>query len=211
MPYKDRQLANAMKDAHADEVYGKFNQAGKGERAEHFYRALDPKGQAAVRYGMVANAMDKAFDETRQVFSPAKFASAMEKLGKAQGAVFRGAAKQEIEGFTKLMRHVERAGQYAENPPTGARTIPWLLGGAAAVNAPLAAKVAAMSGVARTLLTTDVGKRFLLASSKLDAGSPAMAKLLQRIERAMPGFGGAIVRTEGGESGAPLEQAARVK
>ena len=29
VPYKDRQLASAMKDAHADEVYGKFIQTGK--------------------------------------------------------------------------------------------------------------------------------------------------------------------------------------
>ena len=195
VPFKDRQLANAMKDAHADEIYTKFVQAGKGDRAEHFYGALDARGQAAVRYGMVANAMEKAVDETRNVFSPAKFALAMEKIKDARGAFFRGAAKQEIEGFTKLMRHVERAGQYAENPPTGQRVIPWLIGGAAAVNAPLAGQAAALSGIVRTMLTTGPGKRFLLAASKLEDGSRAMAKLLQRIEQTMPGMAGAAAHS----------------
>ncbi|WP_333679854.1 hypothetical protein [Dyella sp.] len=190
VPYKDRSLATALKDAPADEVFGRFIQAGKGERARNFYGALDPKGQAAVRYGMVANAMDKALDETRNVFSPAKFAGALDRIREAQGAFFRGDARREIDGFSKLMRHVERAGQFAENPPTGARTIPWLLGGAAAMNAPLAAKAAAVAGVAKALLTTAPGKRFLLASSKLEEGSPAMDKLLKRINQVMPKYSG---------------------
>ena len=100
------------------------------------------------------------------------------------------------------MRHVERAGQYAENPPTGARTIPWLLGGAAAANAPLAAKVAAVSGIARAMLTTGPGKRFLLAASNLEAGSPAMAKLLERVEQSMPRYAGTIA-TERAEDAPP--------
>lgn len=120
--------------------------------------------------------MDKAFDETRNVFSPARFAQALERVEKAQGAFFRGPAKQEIEGFTRLMRHVERAGQYAENPPTDARTIPWLLGGTAALNAPLEAKAAAVSGVAPCAVDDQRRQTFPAGVVRLDAGSPAMAK-----------------------------------
>lgn len=191
VPFKDRALASALKDAPADEVFGRFAKAGKGDRAQRFYQALDPKGQAAVRYGLVAQAMDKAVDESRQVFSPAKFAQTLAHLREPKDVFFQGQAKRELDGFAKLMRHVERAGQYAENPPTGQRVIPWLLGGAAALNAPLAAQLAAISGSARALLTTPAGQRFLLAASSLEEGSPAMAKLLQRIERTMPKLAGA--------------------
>ena len=186
VPYKDRALAMALKDAHPDEVYGKFIQQGKGERAQTFLDALDEKGKAAVKYGMVTTAIDKATNETTGVFSPAKFAASLEKVKEARGALFKGQDKWELDGFTKLMRHVERAGQYAENPPTGQRVIPWLIGGAATLNPATAAKAAGVAATAKLMFTTEAGKRYLLAASDLQVGSPAMQKLLGRIEKDMP-------------------------
>lgn len=206
VPYKDRMLASALKDAPADEVYGKFVQAGKGDRAQKFYEALDPKGQSAVRYGMVANALDKATNESTEVFSPAKFAQSLERVKEAQGVFFKGQDKWELDGFTKLMRHVERAGQYAENPPTGQRVVPWLVGGAAAMNPEAVATGLGLSTVARLMFTTAAGKRFLLAASDLQPSSPAMAKLLDKINQEMPRVAGAAGSRAVQGSGTTTEQ-----
>lgn len=186
VPYKDRALALALKEANPDEIYLRFIQQGKGDRAQAFINALDGKGRDAVKYGMVATAIDKATNETTGVFSPAKFAAALEKVKEARAVVFKGKDGWELNGFIKLMRHVERAGQYAENPPTGQRVIPWLIGGAATLDPATAGKAAAVITAAKLMFTTEAGKRYLLAASDLQPGSGAMQKLLARIEKEMP-------------------------
>ena len=40
---------------------------------------------------------------------------------RAFGNIFKGDDKKQMDGLVKLMRHIERAGQYKENPPTGKR------------------------------------------------------------------------------------------
>lgn len=64
---------------------------------------------------------------------PAKFALEFERMNAPYSKVFNGADKAQMDGFVKLMRHVERAGQYMENPPTGNRAVGVLMGGAAVV------------------------------------------------------------------------------
>jgi hypothetical protein len=198
VPYKDRLLAGALKDAAPDEIFGKFIQAGKGDRAQNFYNALDPKGQAAVRYGMVQNAVDAATNPTNGLdgasFSPARFAQNLERLKDASGVAFKGMDKFQLDGLTNLMRHVERAGQFAENPPTGNRLAPLLMSGgvgaaAATGHAPeLAAGWLSAAGL-KQLLTTKTGQRILLAASDMKPGSPAMEKLLQQA-KALGGVAG---------------------
>lgn len=198
VPYKDRLLAGALKDAAPDEIFGKFIQAGKGDRAQNFYNALDPKGQAAVRYGMVQNALEGATNPEKGLdgasFSPARFAQNLERLKDASGVAFKGMDKFQLDGLTNLMRHVERAGQFAENPPTGNRLAPLLLSGgagaaAATGHAPeLAAGWLSAAGL-KQLLTTKTGQRILLAASDMKPGSPAMEKLLQQA-KALGGVAG---------------------
>lgn len=186
VPYKDRALATALKSATPDEIFGQFMKVGRGDRAENFYNTLDPKGQAAVRYGLVQNALEQAINPGRgdqaAVFSPAKFAGYLEKMGDATGVAFKGQDKWEIDGLAKLMRHVERAGQFAENPPTGNRLAQMgtgvgllELGRFSPVSAAGAWSVAKLSKV---LLTSPAGKRLLLAASELPAGSKVMQDLV---------------------------------
>lgn len=191
VPYKDRALATSLKSDLPDEIYKKFVQvsrAGSGEdRAQKFYNALDPKGKAAVRYGMIANAIDNATIPEKEGFiSPGKFEQSLENIKSATGVFFKGGEKSELDGFRNLMEHSRRFGQFTENPPTGQRVIPWLMLGGAAIRPAEVAVVGAAAYVARQLVTTEAGKKFLLEASVLKPGSPAMQKLSDELARQMP-------------------------
>lgn len=180
---KDRAFANATRSIEPDQVFGQFMKAGKGDKAANFYKNLDPKGQAALRYQMAENALSKATNESTGSFSPAKFALEFERMNASYNSVFKGGDKAQMDGFIKLMRHVERAGQYMENPPTGNRVIPYLLGGAAVMEPTTIATTGALSGTMKVLFTTEAGKRILLAAKDLPPNSPKMASLLMQAQK----------------------------
>ena len=180
---KDKAFANATRSIEPDQVFDQFMKAGKGDKAANFYKNLDPKGQAALRYQMAENALNKAWDPTKEVFSPAKFAQEFERMSGPYSNIFNGADKAQMDGFVKLMRHVERAGQYMENQPNGQRAIDWMIAGTAAMNPALAVKVAGASAVAKALLTTEPGKRILLAAKDVPPNSPGMANLLMQAQK----------------------------
>lgn len=191
VPYKDRALATALRSDLPDEIYKKFIQvsrSGAGEdRAQKFYDALDPKGKAAVRYGMVANAIDSAsIPEKNGMLSPGKFAQSLEGVRNASGVFFKGMDKSELDGFKNLMEHSRRFGQFTENPPTGQRVIPWLVLGGAAIRPAEMATVGTAAYAVKQLITTEAGKRFLLEASVLKPGSPAMQRLSDELARQMP-------------------------
>jgi hypothetical protein len=193
-PAKDKLLANALKEANPDEVYSKFigigaREGGKGTgRAQTFYKALDNKGKAAVKYGMVSDAFEKAYKRDADQFSPALFASELDRHAAAKGVFFKGADKVEIDGFKNLMRHVERSAQAINKPDTGVRAIPYLIAGGALPASYMApGTTLTAAGVTygiKKLFTTDAGKRFLFSASTLKPGSEGLQKaanILQRI------------------------------
>ncbi|WP_336165225.1 hypothetical protein [Acinetobacter ursingii] len=180
---RDKALAKAISSQTPDQIFTAFIKVGQGDKAKNFYRNLDPKGQAALRFEMINRAIDKASNESKDVFSPAKFALEFERLRKPYENIFSGTDKAQMDSFVKLMRHVERAGQYAENPPTGNRIAPILMGGAAVANAPLAIKAAIATGIANALFTTKVGQRLLLSSKELPVGSEKLTNLLKLAEK----------------------------
>lgn len=195
VPYKAKAIARAFSDeSFPDEIYNAFIREGKGERARSFFNALEPKGQAAVRSGMIERAYEDAINPATGLFSPAKFAGELESIQKARDVFFKGEEKWKLDGLLKLMRHVERAGQYTENPPTGARLIQNILvsGGTAltAINPASAAAGGAMTvaggRLMRWMMTSPQGKRFLLASSELPPGSPRLESLITKLEKDMP-------------------------
>lgn len=167
MKRSDTAIANAMKNNKPDEIYKAFVKTGKGDRANNFYRALDPKGQAALRYQMADEAINKATNESTGSFSPANFAKEFEQLSEPYSQIFKGDDKKQMDGFVKLMRHVERAGQYKENPPTGLRLTDVAMVGGAMSNPTGTLQVAGIAAIAKTLLTTRAGKNLLLAANKL--------------------------------------------
>ena len=190
VPYKDKMISGAIKSSEPDQIYNAFIQSGKGDRAQNFYNTLDKDGQAAVRSQMVHNAMDAA-TSGKQPFSPAKFAQSLEKVKDASGVFFSGSDKMELDGFTNLMRHIQRAGEVMENPPTGQRVIQGVIGaegvsgltaamlGHPGALAPVAASVGAAKA-ANVMFKTAWGKSFLLAASDLKPGSQAMINLINQ-------------------------------
>lgn len=180
---KDKAFAASLRSDKPDEIFNQFMKSGKGDKAANFYKNLDPKGQAALRYQMAQNALDKAWNPNKEVFSPARFAQEFESMSAPYSNVFRGADKAQMDGFVKLMRHVERAGQYAENPPTGNRLVGVAFGLGAGVNPTLAAQGAGVSAIAKMLFTTDAGKRILLAAKDVPPNSPQMANLLMQAQK----------------------------
>ncbi|WP_180177469.1 hypothetical protein [Acinetobacter sp. YH12039] len=180
---KDKAFAKALRSAEPDQVFDQFMKSGKGDKAANFYKNLDPKGQAALRYQMAENAFAKAWDPNKEVFSPAKFAQEFERMNAPYSNIFKGSDKAQMDGFVKLMRHVERAGQYAENPPTGNRLVGIAFGLGAGVNPTLAAQGAGVSAIAKVLFTTEAGKRILLAAKDVPPNSPQMANLLMQAQR----------------------------
>lgn len=180
---KDRSLVQAMKSNKPDELFDQFVKAGKADRAENFYRSLDNKGQSALRYAMAENALNKAINPSTGIFSPAKFALEFERLREPYAQIFHGFAKAEMDGFVKLMRHVERAGQYLENPANGQRWIDFAMLGGAVIEPTTAVKGAVVSAMAKILFTTDIGKHILLAAKELPPDSPKLANLLKQAEK----------------------------
>lgn len=184
---KDKALANAMRSSEPDQIYRTFVQFGKGDKAANFYKNLDPKGQSAIKFEMANRALEKATNESTGVFSPAKFSNEFDRLGEPYKNLFSGIDKAEMDGFIKLMRHIERAGQYAENPANGSRLLmpgAMLATGASAVTAPVSTSVgiAGIYGMSK-LFTTPLGKRILLAAKELPADSPKMANLIKQAQQ----------------------------
>lgn len=187
VPYREGQLAKAIEKDLPDEIYGKFVRQGK-DRAEYFYKGLDPRGQAAVRYGMVQEAFEKATSGPHpDVFSPARFSGALRKIQEATGVFFKGQPQWEINGVTKLMQHAQRAGQFMENPPTGLRGSigTALVGGGLWSPAAVGGSLLSANGL-RTMLMTRPGRNFLLAASDLQPGSAAFQRALDRFLRTAP-------------------------
>lgn len=199
MQRSDKAIANAMKNNKPDEIYNAFVKTGKGDRANNFYQALDQKGQAALRYQMADEAINKATNESTGNFSPAKFAGEFERMAEPYSNIFKGDDKKQMDGLVKLMRHVERAGQYKENPPTGNRVIPWLVAGASTIDPTIAIRVIGMSAFAKSMLTTRAGKNLLLAANKLpEAQQAALDNLLKSAAKVSAAAGAKTADTVAG-------------
>lgn len=183
IPAKDKLLANALKNADPDEVYAKFittgtREGGKGTgRAAKFYNALDEKGRAAIRYGMVSDAFEKAIKEDGQ-FSPAQFAGHLDRYTTAKNVVFNPTEKAELDGFKKLMRATQKSYQELNQPETGVKTIPYIMSGALLYHPLTAVKAAAITLGLKQMFMSDAGKKFLLASSKIKEDSPAFTRYI---------------------------------
>lgn len=183
VPFKEAGFRDLVKTAEPEKAWRYLlSQGSLKSRAARMYNSLDEPGRSAVRYGMVKDALDNATNPNG-TFSPAKFAKYLEDHEEAVNAFFKGRDLTEIRGFQNLMRHVERAGQFAENPPTGNRLIPYLLGGAAVVEPSAAASIGAAGLTVRTLFQTTKGRNLLLGMGKVKPGSPQAQAISDRIAR----------------------------
>lgn len=169
-PLKETGLRQLVKSPEPEKAWRWLVSGDTPSRSARMYRALDGEGRAAVRYGLVKDAMEKATNPKGDI-SPARFARYLEDHQNAITTFFKGKDLREIQGFQNLMRHVERAGQYAENPPTGNRLVPFLLGGAAYASPGTAATVGGTAGAIKLMFQTKAGRDALLSMSEYKPGS----------------------------------------
>ena len=168
-----------------------------------------------VKFEMIQGAYEKAIGKVKsgggisseelKSFSPQKFSTALRSILDKETRVKKSGlfAPQEIDelsGTANIMSVVKRAGQFAENPPTGARWIDFLLGpgigyeagktlfGQAGGEGALAGAtgVAAYAGLMKFLTTTQIGKNLAFAASKISPTSPAMKMIMQQVYKNMP-------------------------
>jgi len=220
---RQRDLVQSMENIPTDQLTGTMFKPRQAEAAKEWYNALDTKGQAAARAEVITQALSDGPNPALrpaaggQMFSPDKFVGNIDRLGKVTGVVFpQGQQGQfEINGFVNLMRHFERAGQYAEYPPTGMRTGTLLrrlapIGAAitgTATGGPLAGAVwsggallteIAAGRAAKALLMTPGGRDFLLAASRLPPNSPQWAQMVNQLGQKLPAWTAEVLGNEAG-------------
>lgn len=180
VPFREEALIRRLAQENDPTASYKLFLSAAKQKPDTLYKSLGPKGRSAIKAGILNDALEGALSE-KTGFSPAKFALALEKRQNEVGVFFKGQDKAEIDGLIKVMRHAERAGQYAENPPTGNRLLPWLLGGALGAGALASPTTTAVVGGSvygiTKLLTSKTGRHFLLASSRAEPG-PAMQRII---------------------------------
>lgn len=182
VPFKEAGFKDLANTAEPEKVWRYLLANNTESRAVRMLNGLNKQGRAAVKYGLVRDAAEAATTQ-QGTFSPAKFAQYIERHDNAVNTFFKGADRRDIDGFVNLMRHVERAGQFAENPPTGNRLVPFLVGGAAFMEPTSAAAVAGTGLTARGLFQTKAGRDFLISASRLRPGTPEMQRLLEATTR----------------------------
>ena len=183
-------LANAVKNENPEQILNTLigRGAGKGTDskfvAEKLMKGLDKKGKDTVKYALLEKSYSEAIQENG-VFSPARFASNLEKFKARTGVLFDKENKAYIDGLTKYMRLAQNSGDFAANIKTGQKAVgtayALAAGAGGVVNAPATAMSAAsIKGVER-LFRTKRGRSFLIAMSKTTPESKQAADLITRI------------------------------
>jgi hypothetical protein len=182
-PYKEPGFRDLVRTGEPEKAWKYLTGQGAiPSRSQRMFNALDEKGRATVRYGLLKEAYTNALGPKGQ-FSPAKFATYIDEHDAAVQQFFKGAELKEIQGFKNLMRHVDRAGSYAENPPTGQRLFLPLLFGSGYYSVKLPALgVGAGLGV-RILFQTERGRDLLLQMAKAKPGSREAGSLSNTVAR----------------------------
>jgi len=169
------------------------------DRAIHLWNNLNDEGREAVKYGILDDAWNvathKAGSDMEVVFSPAMFASTLERYSKAIPTFFSKEDQLAIEGLKKLMRHTARGGQFAENVATGNRVLQAAIGGGLLGGAfydPEAVATLGVTGATLALIFgTNTGRRILVRAAGEAISPSEMGKLSQELMRMLPKAGAA--------------------
>lgn len=166
-----------------DQIYKKFIGRDSADLSRQFYDTLDPKGRAAVRERMVADAFNRASEGGR--FTPERYADEWEALQKDHGVFFTGTDKQQADGLANVMRHFDRIGKNSSSSAAqnaqralGAGTV--LLTGGGATAAKATGGMIGGSQLLSKILNGPSNQKFWLAASDLKPGSRAMTDLVNR-------------------------------
>jgi len=183
-------------DAVNDDMDKMFNVPGSIVGQE-FKKANDAFLQYDIKFDVLRQAYDKAMGTTKagEMFSPKKFSTELKNL--ANDPTYKRNIKwspneiEEMTGLANILQIVKRAGQFAENPPTGLRygllgTITGLgaaggvAGGVAGGTGALAG-AGAIAGITTFLTSTQAGKKIARTASKIEPKSPEMKRIVNMV------------------------------
>ena len=188
-------------DAVNEDMNTMFNVPGSIVGKE-FKKANDAFIQYDIKFDVLRQAYDKAMGTTKagEMFSPKKFSTELKNL--ANDPQYKKNIKwtpdevQEMTGLANILQVVKRAGQFAENPPTGLRygllsaltgmgaaggMVGGVEGGVGAV-----AGAGTIAGVITFLTTTQAGKKIARSASKIEPRSYQMKILMDQIYNQLP-------------------------
>jgi hypothetical protein len=173
VPFKDKAIITELSTLAPDKIANRLNTMTPDEVA-HVTSILGMKGKAAATLNMIDRAVEASKDLTRPAgyqFQPLQFAAKLQnkQFQESLGIVCKGEDKWAIDGFAKLMQHLNLSGQVGAPTLTFSQRM-----------------LSEPSVLTKWMLTTPRGKSLLLSASDLKAGSPAMAKVLDKIEQAIP-------------------------
>lgn len=209
VPFKNRALAQALSDESPEKMTRFFLSNKDPYLQGKIFKQLDPKGQAALRSGLLEEAIDYAGMAQHGAegisFSPAKFANWLEKHDAALKTAFKGEDKWGVEGLRRVMRHIDRVSMLGANPMTG-QVLEDLLVNPSNMTAIGAANQALGALEKKNLLklyTTPEGKRYLLQASEAEPGSAKMQRIIDRLSVRLP----RILGISAGRTTAPTKRA----
>lgn len=189
VPFKDFIVKKATGNAFdTDLLINSFVKGDRPQLAGKLMNSLTPEGQQLVKYSVLKKALDAGLASKEGVpFSPAKFATEIEKLGSSFDAIFPKAEGTMIKGFAKLARVAERYGQYDANPINGVKVhdtgITVGVGYGIAANPLLTGGALGMTKLLSTLLTTSRGKSLLLRAAKTPESSPRLQSIMTELSQ----------------------------
>lgn len=212
VPFQKDTLARALRSDNPDDIYRSFVRSGAEWKGDHMqeqlFRALDDKGKAAVRAGIVEDAFRQATDPEN--FSPVGFNKIMRSTGYEK--FFQGPARREVDGLMHIIDHISRS------DPARLATFQPMIGNLAGAGALTAAAggvnpVAVAGGLVGTgamkwLVTTEAGRRLLYSANLYKPGTAAankaMAEILDKATREMGKAAGTAAGLETGQPGTVL-------
>lgn len=180
----------------SDDIDASLSQGGS-QALQAFRGANDAFKQYGVKFDVLRDAFDKAQGTTGagETFSPKRFSTILKNLANdpnyKKNVRWSPGEVEEMTGLANILQVTKRAGQFAENPPTGLRwgmptTMGSLgIGGAATGGVPgvlaTGAAVVSTAEIAKFLTTTTMGKNLARAASKIEPGDIRMKMIMDRI------------------------------
>lgn len=203
VPFQADTMAKALKSDNPDDVWSAFIRQGAQWRGDtmqqKLYKALDEKGKAAVRAGVLEDAFRQATDPEH--FSPVGFNKVLRQTG--YESFFSGASRTELDGLVHLMDRIARSDpqKLASFTPMVGNVVGVSALGALSNPATIAAALAG-TGALKWLVTSDKGRRILYSANLLKPGvqgaNEKWARLLDDVNKQ---FGASAGRAAGMEVG----------
>lgn len=184
----------------SDDIDASLSQGGS-QALQAFKEANNAFKQYGVKFDVLRDAFDKASGTTGagEMFSPKRFSTVLKNLANdpnyKRNVKWSPGEIEEMTGLANILQVTKRAGQFAENPPTGLR---WGIlgtmgslgtGGAVAGGIPgivgAAGGVTGTASIAKFLTTTTMGKNLARAASKIEPQDIRMKMLVDQIYKGM--------------------------